>query len=61
MEKLFTIQEAMEFLGVKSRATFYKLMDRASIPYVNLNVGGTYEARRFRREDLEQAFTNREG
>lgn len=61
MEKLYTIKEAMEFLGVRSRTTFYKIMDRLSIPYVDLNEGGTNEMRRFRRSDLEHVFINREG
>jgi hypothetical protein len=49
---MWTMAQAMAFLGVKSRSTFYKRLAEwegygLPRPYFNINSSGTYEIRRF--------------
>lgn len=59
-DKVFTMQEAMQYLKIGSRSTFYKLLREGKIKHTNLNPQGTYAIRRFKKKDLDD-FLERGG
>lgn len=57
-EKLYTDAEAMAYLNIKSRNTFYRLLRRGDLAYINLNPGGKQETRRYRKSQLDAYLNN---
>lgn len=53
MSKLLTDKEAMQYLNIKSRTRFYRLLRQGTLKYIDLNPEGTKETRRYRLSDLE--------
>jgi excisionase family DNA binding protein len=53
MQRVMTMEEAMAYLRINSRSTFYKLLEEGKIKYVNLNRKGRYEIRRFTKDSLD--------
>jgi excisionase family DNA binding protein len=53
-EGTLTMQEAMHYLKINSRSTFYRLLTQGKISYVNLNPTGDYEIRRFKKSMLDK-------
>lgn len=55
--RMLTMQEAMDYLNsrgipCKNRSTFYRIIKDFNIPYININLSGINEVRRFPPEGL---------
>ncbi len=53
-EKLYNVEEAMNYLRISSRSTIYQLVNSGAL--VGHNLGGAGGSLRFRKEDLDKAL-----
>lgn len=53
-DRVLTMVEAMDYLKIKSRSTFYKLLKEQRIQCINLNTTGSYVIRRFTQSALDE-------
>jgi predicted DNA-binding transcriptional regulator AlpA len=51
---VFNLEEAMTYLGIKSRSTFYKIVRDGRLKSIDLNPNGVYAVRRFTQEALDE-------
>lgn len=59
VEEWLDIDSAMKYILVKSRSTFYRKFINRGLRFYDLNPGGTYKTRRFKKEDIDKFMEGR--
>ena len=59
VEEWLDLNSAMKYVRVKSRSTFYRKFIEKGLRSYDLNPGGKYQTRRFKKEDIDQFMEGR--